>query len=63
MGISCGLEGLTRPQLVTLCVESGIPKSTAYRAINDLVDRGCLHNIGTESRHRYVWNPQGSALW
>lgn len=62
-GNSCGLEGLTRPQLVELCVEAGIAKTTAYRAINDLIERRHLHNIGTESRPRYIWVGPEAAMW
>lgn len=60
-GNSCGLEGLTRPQIVELCIEAGIPKSSAYRAVNQLVDRGRLRNVGTEKTRRYVYSGPESA--
>jgi AAA domain len=53
-GNSCGLEGLSRSKLVELCVEAGIPKSSAYRAVNDLIERSLLTNVGTEKQRRYV---------
>jgi hypothetical protein len=51
---SCGLEGLSRTKLVALAVEGGIPESSAYRALNTLIERGVLTNVGTEKRHRYI---------
>lgn len=53
---SCGLEGLTRTQIVDLAVEAGIAKSSAYRAVNTLVKHGQLRNVGTEKRVRYVYS-------
>lgn len=51
---SCGLEGLTRTKLVELVVEDGMSQSSAYRAINALIDRGVLVNVGTAKRARFV---------
>lgn len=51
---SAGDEGLTRAQLVSLAVETGMARSTAYGAVPALVRRGALHNIGTESKPRYA---------
>lgn len=51
---SAGTEGLTRAQLVTLAVEAGIGRSTAYGAVPALVKRGALRNVGTESKPKYV---------
>ena len=62
-GNSCGIEGLTRSQLVTLCVESGIPKTTVYRVINDLIARHFLQSIGDGSRRRYIWTAPEEQLW
>ncbi|MCV7095392.1 AAA family ATPase [Mycobacterium kubicae] len=50
---SCGIEGLTRSQLVKLAVESGMNQATAYRAANTLINRSALVNIGTDKRPRY----------
>jgi DnaB-like helicase N terminal domain/AAA domain len=50
---SCGIEGLTRPQLVALAVADGMKQATAYRAVNELIKRSYLHNVGTEKRPRY----------
>ncbi len=53
-GTTCGDEGLTRAQLRDLAVEQGVSKSSAYRAVNTLIERQILRNIGTENRARYV---------
>jgi hypothetical protein len=52
---SCGLEGLTRVQLVDLAVAAGLSKATTYRAVNDLIKTSFLHNVGTEKRPRYSY--------
>jgi hypothetical protein len=52
---SCGAEGLSRAKLVALAVEAGISESSAYRAMNALISRSWLHNIGTEKRRKYLY--------
>lgn len=52
---SCGTEGLTRTQLVDLCVAAGMSKATAYRAVNALIEKSFLHNVGTVNRCRYAY--------
>jgi hypothetical protein len=52
---SCGLEGLPRTKIVALAVAAGIPESSAYRAINALIARSFLQNVGTEKRPRYAY--------
>ncbi len=52
---SCGIEGLTRPQLVDLAVAVGVSKAGAYRAVNALIGSSWLQNVGTESRRRYTY--------
>ncbi|MCC9704325.1 AAA family ATPase [Streptomyces sp. MNU76] len=42
-----GTTSATGPQLIEI---TGLPKSTAYRAIKDLHTRGAVQNIGTEKR-------------
>jgi hypothetical protein len=51
---SCGIEGLSRTKLVALSVEAGMSEATAYRAVNALVKRGALTNIGTTKQRRYI---------
>jgi hypothetical protein len=51
---SCGLEGLSRTKLVALAVADGMAESSAYRAVNTLIERGVLTNVGTEKRPRYI---------
>ncbi|MBF6144233.1 AAA family ATPase [Nocardia nova] len=53
-GTSCGTGGLTTAQLRDLAVDNGVSRTRAYSAINALVKRGVLRNIGTEHRPRYV---------
>jgi hypothetical protein len=54
-GNSCGLEGLSRPKLIELCEEADIPKTSAYRAINALIERGFLRNVGTDKQRKYIY--------
>lgn len=51
---SCGLEGLSRAKIVALSVAAEIAESSAYRAVNTLIERGFLRNIGTDKRRRYI---------
>lgn len=52
---SCGVEGLTRKQLVDLAVSDGTSAPSAYRSVNELVKAGWLQNVGTEARPRYAY--------
>lgn len=52
---SCGLEGLPRAKIVALAVAAGTPESSAYRAINVLIRRSFLQNVGTEKRPKYTY--------
>jgi hypothetical protein len=51
---SGGIEGLTRPQMVELAEEQNVSRSSVYAAVNALVERAVLRNIGSEKRPRYV---------
>ncbi|MFE5296405.1 AAA family ATPase [Streptomyces sp. NPDC056632] len=48
---SFGTSSATGPQLFEV---AGVPKSSFYRALNSLVSRGAVLNIGTKSRPRYA---------
>ncbi|OWY81747.1 AAA family ATPase [Rhodococcus sp. BUPNP1] len=52
-----GHEGLSRSEIRDLAMERGVSKSSAYEAINDLVNRGALRNIGSDARPKYVLAP------
>lgn len=52
---SCGIEGLTRTQLVNLCVEAKMTAATAYRVFNDLVQLSWLMPTSDVARPRYVY--------
>lgn len=45
--------GASRSELVAVAETAGVPKSSAYRAINMLVEDGSLTNSGTDSRPFY----------
>ncbi len=49
-----GAEGLTRAEVVRLCEDAQVGRSTAYEVLNALVSRGALRNVGSEKRHKYV---------
>ncbi|MFI7002514.1 AAA family ATPase [Nocardia sp. NPDC050175] len=53
-GTTCGTAGLTAAQLRDLAMDNGVSRTRAYGAINVLVERGILRNVGTENRARYV---------
>lgn len=55
---SCGLEGLSRTALVDMAGTAGIPKASAYRAVNTLIKAGTLHNVGTDKQRRYIYMGQ-----
>jgi hypothetical protein len=48
---SFGTTSATGPQLLDA---SEVPKSTFYRCLNALVDRGAITNVGTRNRPRYA---------
>ncbi|WP_157777993.1 AAA family ATPase [Nocardia terpenica] len=61
-GTTCGTAGLTTAQLRDLAMDNEVSRTRAYEAINMLVERGILRNIGPENRARYVCTqlpPQG----
>lgn len=49
-----GAEGLSRAQVVQLCEDAQVSRSTAYTVLNALVTRGAVRNVGSEKRHKYV---------
>lgn len=51
---SAGQEGLSRAEIRDLSAEQGVSKSSAYSAVNALLNKGALRNIGTEKRAKYV---------
>jgi len=51
---SAGHEGLTRAEIRDLSAEHGVSKSMAYEAVNALLKKGALRNVGTEKRAKYV---------
>ncbi|WP_194832603.1 AAA family ATPase [Nocardia sp. XZ_19_369] len=53
-GTTCGTGGLTTAQLRDLAMDNDVSRTRAYEAINMLVERGILRDVGTGSRVRYV---------
>jgi RecA-family ATPase len=51
---SAGQEGLSRAEIRDLAQEHGVSKSMAYEAVNALLKKGALRNVGTEKRAKYV---------
>ncbi|NLV77776.1 MAG: AAA family ATPase [Rhodococcus sp.] len=51
---SAGHEGLSRAEIRDLAAEQGVSKSTAYEAVNALLKKGALRNVGTDRRMKYV---------
>jgi len=51
---TAGDEGVTRAQIVQLCEEQSLSKSSAYEAVKALVAQAVLRNVGTPNRARYV---------
>ena len=49
-----GAEGLSRAEVVRLCEDAQVGRSTAYGALNALVKEGAVRNVGSEARHKYV---------
>lgn len=49
-----GDEGLTRAQIAEVAGERNVGRSTAYEAVNVLVNAAAIRNIGTPKRARYV---------
>ncbi|MFI8661853.1 AAA family ATPase [Rhodococcus qingshengii] len=51
---SAGQEGLSRAEIRELGAEQGISRSSSYSAVNALLKKGALRNVGTEKRAKYV---------
>ncbi|WP_222596205.1 AAA family ATPase [Pseudonocardia sulfidoxydans] len=49
-----GIEGLTRPQIITLAADRGVSRSQAYAAVKTLIERGQVRNVSATRTPRYV---------
>jgi hypothetical protein len=59
---SAGVDGLSKAQLVSLAVDLKVSRSGAYAAVESLVRKGLLRNVGTDTRPKYVPTGQQAAL-
>jgi len=51
---TAGDEGLTRAQIVQLCEDRGLSRSSVYEAVKTLTAQALVRNVGTQNRARYV---------
>jgi hypothetical protein len=51
---TAGDEGLTRAQIVQLCEEQNLSRSSVYEAVKVLVNTAAIRSVGTQNRPRYV---------
>lgn len=61
IGTSAPPEGLTGAQIAAFVAEDGVSRTRAYAAINALVTKGEVENVGTEKRSRYTLTALGRA--